>query len=79
MRYITQPHTQVIFISAIVVAQPNPAYERERVVVAPQKVYMVQDDSYYQNGRGTYDPYSNGPVMNGYSPSYRYDQGWVIQ
>jgi len=66
----------------VVVTQPPPVYETERVVVAPQKVYLVEDNSsYYSSGRGTYDPYnhSQGSLMNGYSPNYSYDKGWVIQ
>ena len=78
--------SQLIFFSypfpAVVVTHPPAVLETERVVVAPQKVYLVEDNSsYYSSGRGTYDPYSQGSLMNGYSPSYRssYDRGWVIQ
>lgn len=58
----------------------NPDYEmvHERVVMKPPEVYVVDSD-YYSSDRGTYDPYSHGQPNNGYSPTYNYDKGWVVQ
>ena len=65
----------------MVVQQPrtNPSYVvHERVVVAPPQVYMVEGNDYYDQ-RNSYRSYTTDQSQNGYSPTYGYNQGYVIE